>query len=139
MFSFCKGVLWLFLATAAEVPPAVFILLNLNAPLAIMFILPAWITMAIAATRMHRLLVEFASGSTDIFIGHEVPQSRNPPIQNTKRLRTPPNPLNRMELTVRMSSKQDIAPHKGDGSSSSSTADKVHGGSSGDDIVERDV
>ena len=32
-----------------------------------MFIFPAWITMTIAATRMHRLLVDFAFGSTEMY------------------------------------------------------------------------
>jgi len=134
-----QGVLWLLLATAAEVPPVVFIFLNLNAPLNIMFILPAWITMVIAATRMHRLLVDFASGSTEIFIEHQTPRGGNPLVQNTRRPLTPANQLDRIELTVHVVSDQDRTPHKGDGCSSFNTEDKMHGGLSGDDVVERDV
>ena len=51
----------------------------------------------------------------------------------------PANQLDRMELTVHVGSKRDIAPHKGDGYSSFNTEDKMHGGSSGDDVVERDI
>jgi len=44
-----------------------------------------------------------------------------------------------MELTVRVVSEQDSAPHKGDGCSSFNTQDKMHGELSGDDVVERGV
>jgi len=133
-----QGVLWLLLATVAEVPPTVFILLNLNAPLDVMFIMPSWITMVIAATRMHRLLVDFASGSTEIFIEHESPQSNNPPVRNTKRPPTPANLLDRMEVAMHVVSKQDRAPYEGDGVSSFHTGEQMPGRSSGDDVVERD-
>jgi len=61
-----QGLLWLLLATAAEVPPNVLIFLDLNEPLNFMFQLPSLITISIAATRMYRSLVDFASGTTDI-------------------------------------------------------------------------
>lgn len=44
-----------------------------------------------------------------------------------------------MELAVRVISKQERAPHKGDGCPSFNTEDKMYGESSGDDVVECDV
>jgi hypothetical protein len=73
------------------------------------------------------------------FIEHERPQSSNPLVENTKRSRTPANPLDRMELAVRVVSKHERAPRKGDCCPSFNTEDKMHGESSGDDIVECDV
>jgi len=61
-----QGVAWILLATAAEVPPAVLISLNLNDPLNFMFLLPSLLIMTIAATRMYRSLTDFGSGSADI-------------------------------------------------------------------------
>jgi len=133
-----QGVLWLLLATVADVPPVVFVLLNLNAPLNVMFIMPTWVTMAIAATRMHRLLVDFAFRSTEIFIEHMTPQSSNPPVQNTERPPIPANPLDRMEVAVHVVSEQDRASYEGDGVSSFHTGEQTCGGSSSDDVEERD-
>jgi len=59
-----QGVIWLFLATVAEVTPAVFVCLNLNGPLDLMFQVPTLIIMSIAATRMHRSLVDFVTSTT---------------------------------------------------------------------------
>ncbi|KAH9977427.1 hypothetical protein BJV74DRAFT_888483 [Russula compacta] len=59
-----QGVIWLFLATVAEVTPVVFICLNLNDPLNLVFQVPWMITMTIVATRMYRSLSDF--GSSDI-------------------------------------------------------------------------
>jgi len=62
-----QGVIWLLIAIAAEVPPVVFIILDLNAPLNQMLQCISWVTMAIAATRIHRGLIDFTTNSTDIF------------------------------------------------------------------------
>ncbi|KAI9508997.1 hypothetical protein F5148DRAFT_819662 [Russula earlei] len=61
-----QGVIWLLLATIAEVPPTIFILLNLNGPLNLLFQLPGLVTVSIAATRMYRSLTDFVSRSTNI-------------------------------------------------------------------------
>jgi len=61
-----QGVLWLILATLAEVLPMVFIILDLNGPFNLMFQLPSVETLTIAATRMYRSLSDFASSTTDI-------------------------------------------------------------------------
>ena len=44
-----------------------------------------------------------------------------------------------MEVAVHVVSKQDRAPHKGDGISSFDTGEQMYGRLSGDGIVERDV
>jgi len=61
-----QGVIWLVLATVAEVPPTALIILDLNEPLNLIYQLPSLITISIAATRMHRSLVDFVHGTTDI-------------------------------------------------------------------------
>jgi len=64
-----QGLIWLFLATIAEIPPVVFICLDLNDPLNYMFQVPAVITMSIASTRIYRSLVNSSSNDTDIASG----------------------------------------------------------------------
>ncbi|KAF8473077.1 hypothetical protein DFH94DRAFT_855978 [Russula ochroleuca] len=61
-----QGIIWLALATATELPPLVLIVLNSNNIDNILLETPCQITMIIAATRMHRSLVDFASGSSDM-------------------------------------------------------------------------
>ncbi|KAN0141800.1 hypothetical protein V8E53_000262 [Lactarius tabidus] len=58
-----QGLVWLFAATVAEVPPSVFISLNLNGPFNLMFQTPGLVVMSIAATRMHRSLTDFFNES----------------------------------------------------------------------------
>ncbi|KAH9962348.1 hypothetical protein BC827DRAFT_1383517, partial [Russula dissimulans] len=54
-----QGVIYLFVATIAEITPAVFILLDVNVPFDLMFLTPSLITMSIAATHMYRSLADF--------------------------------------------------------------------------------
>jgi len=67
-----QGVIYLFVATIAEIPPAVFILLDLNPVFNLMFLIPSLITMSIAATRMYRSLAEFVYDN-DIVNGSDNP------------------------------------------------------------------
>ncbi|KAH9985889.1 hypothetical protein BJV74DRAFT_846109 [Russula compacta] len=60
-----QGLIWFALAIAAELPVGVSIILDLGYARDIMLQPPAAIVMSIAATRMHRALVDFAFGSTD--------------------------------------------------------------------------
>ncbi|KAF8487275.1 hypothetical protein DFH94DRAFT_20755 [Russula ochroleuca] len=60
-FLWNQGVIWLLLATVAGVLPTVFVCLNLNESLSVIFHIPWLITMAIAATRMYRGLDDFLS------------------------------------------------------------------------------
>jgi len=64
-----QGLIWLLLATVSEVPPSVLMCLDLNEPMSLVFQTPSMITMSIAATRMYRSLIDFASseGSRDDF------------------------------------------------------------------------
>jgi hypothetical protein len=62
-----QGVIWLVLGSAAEVPPLVFTALHMNDQLRNMFETPGVIIMTIAATQMHRSLVNFACGSSDVY------------------------------------------------------------------------
>jgi len=64
-----QGLVWLFIATIAEVPPATFIALNLNEPFNYMFTVPSEIAMSIAATRIHRSLANFAVDGADMISG----------------------------------------------------------------------
>ncbi|KAH9984319.1 hypothetical protein BJV74DRAFT_952285 [Russula compacta] len=91
-----QGVIWLFAATAAGIPPTVFIILDLNYPLNIMFQPPAVIVMSIAATRMYRSLADFVSDATDIHL-----IVRDSQIPKTKWSPCMPISLNhRIEVTV---------------------------------------
>ncbi|KAH9957060.1 hypothetical protein BGW80DRAFT_230996 [Lactifluus volemus] len=56
-----QGVIWFLLAAVAEVPPTVFLVLNLNDALNQMFQIPALIVLSIGATRMYRSLINFSS------------------------------------------------------------------------------
>ncbi|KAI0287047.1 hypothetical protein BC826DRAFT_76840 [Russula brevipes] len=69
-----QGVLWVLLAVIIEFPPTVFVCLNLNDPLTLMFLRPWLIWMSIAATRMHRALTNF--GTSDI--SYESDQNSGP-------------------------------------------------------------
>jgi len=60
-----QGVIWILLATVAEILPAVLLALNTKNQFQYIFQLPAVLTMAVAATRMHRSLVHFTHGPSD--------------------------------------------------------------------------
>jgi len=60
-----QGVIWLSLAIAVEIPPAVFFILPLNYPLNVILQPPSAVAMAIAATRMYRSLTDSTSEPTD--------------------------------------------------------------------------
>ncbi|KAH9985091.1 hypothetical protein BJV77DRAFT_1071623 [Russula vinacea] len=93
-----QGVIWLALGAIAEVPPLVFTVLHMNDQLHSMFETPAVIIMTIAATRMHRSLVNFASVSSDV--AHDNPQLSSLVFSKTKRTDTAPTALDRIEVTV---------------------------------------
>jgi len=61
---YTQGLAWIIIVIAAEVPTMVFILLNLNAPMNLMFQVPALIIMAIGASRIYR-------GMADYFLHNE--------------------------------------------------------------------
>jgi len=102
-----QGLIWLLIATVVEVPPVVFIVLNLNAPFNVMFQPPAWITMVIAATRMHRSLVDFTTGSSGL--ANESFQNSSITNVQVKGAHTTQIPLERMDLTVHVVSEPHLA------------------------------
>jgi len=119
-----QGVIWITLATLAEIPPAILLIVNLNGRLNIMFQAPAVVTMTIASTRMHRSLVDSAWPS------HVVPEK--PPAQlsklkfaTTKQSRSTPTPASPMEITVCTVFEQHLAPQSGDRESSINIFDEV--------------
>ncbi|KAH9956527.1 hypothetical protein BC827DRAFT_1270892 [Russula dissimulans] len=61
-----KGLIWLVIATLAEVPPMVFLCLNLNNPYNHMFMITSMVAISIGATRIHRQLVDFVSVRSDV-------------------------------------------------------------------------
>jgi len=138
-----QGILWLLLALAAEIPPVVFVSLDLNVPFDYMFDLPAWITMAIAATRLHRSLTDYASSTTDIFSSHGMFQNSGlPPVQGSKQMNSAPVQMDQMEVAVRMVSEEHGTMHARDDGSSSNIDEQVHGKPNGlrfDDDIERGV
>ncbi|KAF8259720.1 hypothetical protein EI94DRAFT_1750784 [Lactarius quietus] len=107
MFLWKQGLIWLFLATIAEVPPAVFISLNLNDPFNLMFQTPALIVMSIAATRTYRSLAEFTS-PTGSFYTSQI-ESRRAISSDPKRFNAAPIPLDRVDPAVHRSS-EDSTP-----------------------------
>lgn len=96
-----QGLIWLLLATAAEVTPTVFISLNLNDPFNLMFQTPSLIVMSIAATRLYRSLTDFTSFSGS----YDTSQSRSGrmAVSDPKRGSTAPIPLDRLEVSVHRS------------------------------------
>ncbi|KAI9454252.1 hypothetical protein BJY52DRAFT_767098 [Lactarius psammicola] len=58
------GLVWIILATVGLVPPTIFLFLNLNEPMNLMFQTPAMVIMTICATRLYRSLVTFRNQST---------------------------------------------------------------------------
>jgi len=80
---------WFILATVAEVPPAVLIILNLNGPLNLICQLPAVITMTIAATRMYRSLTNFSTSTTEVVSDSKI-----------SKIRWNKTPFNRIHVTV---------------------------------------
>jgi len=141
MFPFREGVIWLFLAMAAEVPPVVFILLDLNVPFDDMFRLPAYITMTIAATRLYRSLADFTSSPNDMSLRtRKNLQNSNLEFQGAKHMNIAPIPIDRMEVTVHIVSEQHGTPPVMDDSSSIRAGERMHresNESSSDDDLER--
>jgi len=86
-----QGVIWLILATLAEVTPTVFIFLNLNDPLNVMFQVPWLTTMTIATTWMYRSLSDF--GSSSVYISDELLPVQSQPMSEIRCTRAIPTPL----------------------------------------------
>jgi len=95
-----QGVIYLFVATIAEIPPAVFLLLDLNIGLDYMFLMPSLIAMSIAATRMYRSLADFGFSAD---IGNSSDNPSKCIIGDTKWNTAIPLSPTRMEVTMHTS------------------------------------
>jgi len=113
-----QGVLWLLIATAAVVPPAVFIGLGLDAQSNVVFQHPGLIMMAFAVTRMHRSFVDFATRTTNIFSAPEGLQKNIRTHSETKRARAIPTSNSPMVIMVYTDSEQLQTPQMSDQESS---------------------
>jgi len=60
------GLLWIVIGTVGVVPPTIFLFLNLNMPMNLMFQTPVLIITTICATRLYRSLVTFGN-QTEVF------------------------------------------------------------------------
>ncbi|KAN0103988.1 hypothetical protein V8E52_011418 [Russula decolorans] len=95
-FLWKQGVIWLILGSAADFPPLVLTLLHLNDPFHSLFEIPGVIIMTIAATRMHRSLVNFASSD----VVHGSPKISSLGFAKTKQTDAPSTIPDRVEVTI---------------------------------------
>ncbi|VDB92398.1 unnamed protein product [Peniophora sp. CBMAI 1063] len=73
-----QGLIWLTLATLAEVPTVTFLWLNLNQIMNLMFFSPEWMILAIAAARMYRVLMShFATSAYGPRRAYDTPPYRD--------------------------------------------------------------
>jgi len=56
---YTQGLAWVAVITLAEIPPLVFVFLNLNVPMDLMFLTPGLIIMSFGASRMYRGLADY--------------------------------------------------------------------------------
>jgi len=94
-----QGVIWFVVAAVAELPPALFMILNVNDVLDIMFVFPALVMTAIATTRMYRSLQYFAPLSSTAPGSNDDQKTRNSRLvsrsksKNSSIIRIPNNQL----------------------------------------------
>ncbi|KAF8498241.1 hypothetical protein F5888DRAFT_233899 [Russula emetica] len=87
-----QGLIWLLIAIVCEIPPTVFICLDLNEPMSFIFQPPSLIIMTIAATRMYRSLMDL--GSSEI---SQESLSDSGRTVSKMRVRAVPIPLSQMK------------------------------------------
>ncbi|KAF8498240.1 hypothetical protein F5888DRAFT_233691 [Russula emetica] len=104
-----QGLIWLLIAIVFEIPPTVFIFLDLNEPMSYIFQVPNLIAMTIASTRMYRSLMDL--GSTEILQGSlSLPDSVR--TGSRTRVLSEPIPLSQMvpvRTEIDQSSKSQMA------------------------------
>ncbi|KAH9953598.1 hypothetical protein BC827DRAFT_1247207 [Russula dissimulans] len=106
-----QSILWLLFAIVGEVPPVVFIMLNINTALDLTFQLPSLVIMTIAASRTHRALAEYASETMHIASSGLKFPTENPPILQTRRTPAVQVTLPTMEVSMQMAREQYPASH----------------------------
>ncbi|KAH9041786.1 hypothetical protein EDB85DRAFT_2286215, partial [Lactarius pseudohatsudake] len=75
---YTQGLAWMIIVTVAEAPITVFILLNLNDSMNLMFQLPALITMTIGASRVYRGLSDYVHKEGDVHMSSGLPVRQTP-------------------------------------------------------------
>jgi len=95
-----QGLIWLFIATIAEALPVVFICLNLNGPFNSMFQIPSVVALSIAATRIYRSLVDYASGCTEYLNEPDSVRASGRIERKANTAPFTPIPLSRVEVAI---------------------------------------
>ncbi|KAH8985473.1 hypothetical protein EDB92DRAFT_2116724 [Lactarius akahatsu] len=75
---FTQGLAWMIIVTIAEAPITVFILLNLNDPMNLMFQLPSLVAMTIGASRVYRGLSDYVHKEGDVHMSRGLPVRQAP-------------------------------------------------------------
>ncbi|KAI9436312.1 hypothetical protein H4582DRAFT_468504 [Lactarius indigo] len=75
---YTQGLAWMIIVAAAEAPIVVFILLNLNDPMNLMFQLPEMITMTIGASRVYRGLSDYVHKESNVHMSRGFPVRQLP-------------------------------------------------------------
>jgi len=102
-----QGVVWLLLVVATELTPTVFILLDLNQLLDLMFQVPWMIAMSIAATRMYRSLSDFLS----LDVSQKIPSTSGRFTFESNGTSTTPVLLAGIQVAVHTTHEQRSTPH----------------------------
>ncbi|KAH9173128.1 hypothetical protein EDB89DRAFT_808256 [Lactarius sanguifluus] len=76
---YTQGLAWMIIVVLAGAPVTVFVLLNLNDPMNLMFQVPALITMTIGASRVYRGLSDYVHSETSVHMSGGLPV-RQPPV-----------------------------------------------------------
>ncbi|KAN0107326.1 hypothetical protein V8E52_010262 [Russula decolorans] len=101
-FLWKQGVIWFVVAAVAELPPALFMILNVNDVLNRMFLFPSLVMTVIAATRMYRSLQYFATPFNTAPDSNDDQKTRNSSrlVLKTKNPSVVRIPSNRLEVEV---------------------------------------
>jgi len=129
-----QGLIWLLIATLAQVPPVVFLCLNLNDPYNCMLMITPTVAMSIAATRIHRQLVDFVSVRSDV--------PNNPDCFQTNRLMSSKSascfPQNHMGMAIHATCEQYPTPFPSHSGSFMSAEEQFHDKTAGFGLVRDD-
>ncbi|KAF8492441.1 hypothetical protein F5888DRAFT_916359 [Russula emetica] len=124
-----QGVVWLSLAIVSGTPPAVIAVLSKSGQFTDIVLTPGVIAMTIAATRLHRSLVDYASGFPDVVSAREninLPMS-SAVSSNIKRAQAALDSSDRIEVTVHTAFEQHTTTQTNDYDSYNSTPkEQVH-------------
>ncbi|KAH9019621.1 hypothetical protein EDB84DRAFT_612611 [Lactarius hengduanensis] len=75
---YTQGLAWMIIVVVAQAPITVFILLNLNDPMDLMFQAPALITMTIGASRVYRGLSDYVHKEANVHMSEGLPVRQSP-------------------------------------------------------------